>query len=143
MRSIRSGGGSLEGFSTSRVSPAIVIDLEADAGRGDDEREIELPLEPLLHDLEVQHAEEPAAEPVTERERRLRLEVERGVVQAQLLERVAQPFVVGVLDRVEPREHHRLGVAVAGRRARRSGGATSVMVSPILASATRLIEAVR
>src|SRR5215472_13861269 len=41
--------------------------------RGDDQREVELALQPLLHDLHVQHAEEPAAEAVAERERRLRL----------------------------------------------------------------------
>src|SRR5713101_2952663 len=87
---------------------------EADAGRGDDEGEIELALEPLLHDLEVEHAEEAAAEPVAERERGLRLEVERRIVQAQLLQRVAETLVVGVLDRVQPREDHGLGVAVPG-----------------------------
>src|SRR6185503_15809883 len=42
--------------------------LEAHARGGDDQGEVELPLEPLLHDLEVQHAQEAAAEPVAERE---------------------------------------------------------------------------
>ena len=98
---------------------------EPHAGGGDDQRQVELALEPLLHDLEVQHAEEAAAEAVAERERGLRLEVEGGVVQAELLERVAEPFVVGVLDGVESREDHGLGVAIArawgGGRASRVG----------------------
>src|SRR4029453_4348566 len=49
--------------------------LEAHAGGGDDEREIEFTLEPLLHDLEGKHAQEPAAEAVTQRERGLRLAI--------------------------------------------------------------------
>src|SRR6266542_2708620 len=42
-------------------------DAEADGGRRDDQREVELPLEPLLDDLEVEHAEEAATETVSER----------------------------------------------------------------------------
>src|SRR5207244_10814269 len=72
-----------------------------DARRRDDQREIELALEPLLDDLHVQRAEEPAAEPVAEREGGLRLVGEGGIVEAKLLEGVAQGFVIGVLDRVE------------------------------------------
>ena len=60
---------------------------------------VELALEPLLDDLHVQQAEEPAAEPEAERHRRLRLVEERRVVQPQLLERVAQ---LRVLDGPRP-----------------------------------------
>src|SRR6266852_5830282 len=87
---------------------------EADAGGGDDQGEIELALEPLLDDLEVEHAQEAAAEPVAEGERGLGLEVERAVVELELLEGVPESLVVRILDRVEPREHHGLGVAIAG-----------------------------
>src|SRR5207302_9836620 len=80
--------------------------------------ERELALQSLLHDLEVEHAQESAAKAVAERQRRLRLEAERGVVQPELLERVAEGLVVGVLDRVEAGEHHRLGLAVAWKRYR-------------------------
>src|SRR5438552_10223773 len=57
---------------------------EAHTGGGDDQREVELALEALLDDLEVEHAEEAAAEAVAERERGLGLEVEGGIVEAEL-----------------------------------------------------------
>src|SRR5574341_532304 len=94
---------------------------EAHAGGRDDQREVELALEPLLDDLEVEHAEEAAAKAVAERERGLGLEIEGGVVEAELLEGVPQPLVVGVLDGVESGEDHGLGVPVARtRRGRRA-----------------------
>ena len=114
MCSIRSGGGSLEGFSTSSDLALGGEHPVAHARRGDDQGEVELALQALLDDLEVEHAEEAAAEPVAQGEGRLRLIVEGGVVEPELLERVAQPLVVGVLDGVEPGEDHGLGVAVAG-----------------------------
>src|SRR3989442_6374985 len=89
-------------------------DPEAHAGSGDDEGEVELALEALLDDLEVEHAQEAAAESITEGERGLGLEVERAVVELELLEGIAQSLVVGVLDGVEAREDHGLGVAIAG-----------------------------
>jgi hypothetical protein len=76
----------------------------------------ELALEPLAHDLEVQQAEEAAAEAEAERHRGLRLVDERGVVELELVERVAQHGVVRAVDRVQAGEHHRLGVAVAAER---------------------------
>ena len=78
-----------------------------------------LALEALLHDLHVQQAEEAAAEAEPERRRRLRLVEERRVVQAQLLERVAQLGVLVALDRVEAGEHHRLQRLEAGERLER------------------------
>src|SRR5947199_1188674 len=45
---------------------------------------------PLLDDLHVQQAEEPAPESESQRHRRFRLVEERRVVQSKLLERVAQ-----------------------------------------------------
>ena len=103
-----------------------VVDLQLVAGdgvhdvghrrRGGDEVEVELALEPLPHDLHVQQAEEPAAEPEAERTRRLRLVGEAGVVEAQLLERLAQIGELVAVDRVEAAEHHGLGVLVAGER---------------------------
>ena len=69
------------------------------AGRRRDEVLVELALEPLLDDLHVQQAEEAAAEAEAERGRRFRLEEERGVVQPQLLERLAQLRVLAALDR--------------------------------------------
>ena len=87
-----------------------------DGGRRHEQVEIELALEPLAHDLHVQEAEEAAAEPEAERLRRLRLVEERGVVQLQPLERVAQLGVRVRVGREEPGEHHRLDLLVAHHR---------------------------
>ena len=81
-----------------------------------DEVEVELALEPLLHDLHVQQSEEAAAEAEAERGRRLGLVVQRGVVELQLLERVAQLLVLLRVRRIEAGEHHRVHVLVAGQR---------------------------
>ena len=100
------------------------IDPVLHVGRGCDEREVVLALEPLAHDLHVQQPEKPAPEPEPERARRLRLVGERRVVQPQLLERFTELGVLVAVDGIEAAEHHRLRVAVAlerGRRTRRGG----------------------
>ena len=86
-----------------------------DARRGGDQRQVELPLEALLDDLHVQQAEEAAAEAEPERARRLRGVRHRRVVELQLLQRVAEVLEVVAVDRVQPGEDHRLGIAVAGQ----------------------------
>jgi hypothetical protein len=63
-----------------------------------------LALEPLADDLEVQQAEEADAEAEPEREARFRLVDERGVVEPQLVEGLAQRRVLAALERVEARE---------------------------------------
>src|SRR5439155_18743802 len=65
-------------------------DAVSDAGGGGDQIDIELALEALLDNLEMQQAEQAAAEAEAERNRILRLEGEGAVVQLQLFERVAQ-----------------------------------------------------
>ena len=60
--------------------------------------------------------EEAAAEAEAERRRRLGLVEERGVVQPQLLQRLAQLRILVALDRVEPGEDHRLQLLEAGKR---------------------------
>ena len=85
-------------------------------GRGHEQVEVELALEPLAHDLHVQQAEEAAAEPEAERLTRLRLVMERRVVQLQPLERVAQGRIVVRIGREQAREDHRLDVLVARQR---------------------------
>ena len=86
------------------------------ARRRGDQVHVELALEPLLHDLHVQQPEEAAAEAEAQRHRGFRLEEERGVIQSQLLERLAQLRVLMALHRVEPGEHHRLQLLEAGER---------------------------
>ena len=65
-------------------------DLVAHAGGGGDEVEIEFALEALLDDLHVEQAEEAAAEAEAESDGAFRLEEEGGIVEAQLLESVAE-----------------------------------------------------
>ena len=104
------------GLCTSTQSPLRLPDAVGDVRRGHEQVEVELALEPLAHDLHVQQAEEAAAEAEAERLRRLGLVEERGVVQLQPLERVAQLRVVVRVGREEPGEDHRLDVLVAGQR---------------------------
>ena len=61
----------------------------------------------------MQQAQESAAETEAQCQRRLWLVAERCIVQLQLVERIAKFGVVGAVDRVQAREHHRLRVAVA------------------------------
>ena len=88
----------------------------AHRGRGDQQLEVELALEPLLDDLHVQEPQEAAAEAEAERGGGLGLVEEGRVVEPQLLERVAQLRVLVGVHRVEPGEHHRLDLLEAGER---------------------------
>src|SRR5262249_42710149 len=83
-------------------------DSVADIWCGRDQLQIKLPLEPLLNDLHVQQTQKPAPEAESKRRRRLRLIKKRRIVKPQLVERVAKFLVPIRLDRIEPREHHRL-----------------------------------
>ena len=67
------------------------------------ELELVFTLQPLLHDVHVQQAEEAAAEAEPERAGDFRLVVQRGVVQAQLGERIAELLVVLGVDREQAR----------------------------------------
>ena len=95
-----------------------------DRGSGGDQAEVELPLEALADDLHVEQSQEAAPEPEPERTGGLGGEGEARVVEAELVERLSQVAELVALDRVEPAEHHRLGVPVAlerGGRPRRLG----------------------
>ena len=92
------------------------------ARRRRDQVLVELALEALLHDVHVQQAEEAAPESEAQRRRGFGLVEERGVVQAQLLEGVAQLRVLVAFHRVEAGEDHRLELAEAGERLHRRPG---------------------
>ena len=114
-------------------------ELELDRRHRRHQVDVVLALQALAHDVHVQQAEEAAAEAEAERVGVLRLPEQRGVVERQLLERVAQLLELVGLDREEAAEHHRLDVAVAGQRLgwrgsrawsacrRRAGSPTSLM----------------
>ena len=116
MRSMSPSEGNLAGLSSSMTSPSLQHAAKAHRRRGGDEVEVVLALEPLLDDLHVQQAQEAAAETEAERRRRLGLARERGVVEAQLVERVAQILVARRIGREDAGEHHRLGRLEAGQR---------------------------
>src|SRR3989337_2792126 len=80
-----------------------------------DEVEPEFALEALLHDLQVEQAQEPEAEAESQRDRALGLIADRGVVEVQLVDRIAQERVVVAPDRIDPREDQALGRLVPGK----------------------------
>ncbi len=84
--------------------------------RGGDQVLVELALQPFLHDFHVQQAEEAAAEAEAQRLRHFRLVVQRGIVELELLQRVAQGIVLVGFDRIEAGEDLRLDFLEAGQR---------------------------
>jgi hypothetical protein len=75
-----------------------------------------LALQALADDLHVEHAEEAATVPESERDRALWLVEEGGVVETQPLKRLAQEGVVVIGGWVQAGEHHRLGRSVPWQR---------------------------
>ncbi len=90
--------------------------LELDRRHRRQQLEVVLALQALAHDVHVQQAEEAAAEAEAERVGGLGLPRQRGVVERELLQRVAQLGEVVGVDREQPAEDHRLDLAVAGQR---------------------------
>ena len=80
--------------------------------------------QPLLDDLQVQQAEEAAAEAEAQRGGGLRLVVEAGVVQSQLAKAVAQLLEIVGVDRIQAAPHHRHRRLEAGQRL---GGGVAVV----------------
>ena len=72
-------------------------------GRGGDQVEPELALQPLPDHLQVQQAEEADAEAEAEGGGGLRLVDQRGVVELELVQGVAQLRVVGAVQRIQAR----------------------------------------
>jgi hypothetical protein len=132
--------GIFDGLSTA-TTPAVVDQDDAvfDRRRRGDQLLAELALEPLLDDLHVEQAQEAAAEAEAERDRALGLEAEAGVVEVELLHRLAQDRVVR-LALQRGRCRRRRGSWPAGSRAAdaAAGCATVVTVSPTWASRTLL-----
>ena len=93
-------------------------DPVADRGRGQDQRQVVLALEPRLHHVEVEQPEEPAAEAEAQSGRAVLLVDEGRVVELQLLERLRQVLVVVGGHRIDRREHDGLRLAIAGNRLR-------------------------
>ena len=84
-------------------------------GQGGDEIQIELPLQPLLDDLHVEHAQKAAAEAEAQGGGGLGLEGQGGVVELELLQGVPQIWILGAVLGVNAAVHHGAGGAVAGQ----------------------------
>src|SRR5579863_3244427 len=104
---ISAGFGNLLGLSTISSEPFNRVILTHARRRGD-QVDVELALQPLLHDLQMQQSQESAAEPEAQRHRVLGLEVERAVIQAGLFQSVTQQTVLVRFDGIQASEHHRL-----------------------------------
>ncbi len=123
------------------LRPVGELDPVDDRGRGRDEVEVELALEPLLDDLEVEEPEEAAAEAEAERGRGLHFVTEARVVEAQPAHR--GPSASKSAASTGKRPQNTTGCAgLKPGSASAVGRLSSVIVSPTRVSATCLICAV-
>ena len=88
-------------------------------GRGD-QIKVVFAGQAFLDDLEMEQAEEAAAEAEAERCAAFGFEAEAGVVEAQAADGFAQLFEVGRVHREQPAEHHRLDHLEPGERLQRA-----------------------
>ena len=109
------GGGKVGGVVNAQRFAAFDFNFINYAGRGGDQVKIELAFQPFLYNFHVQKAEESAAKAEAERHRGFRLESERGVVQAELFQSVAQISVAGAVGGVNTGVHHGLNGLEAGQ----------------------------
>ena len=93
-----------------------LIDVVDDAGEGGHKVQIELPLQPFLNDLHVEHPQKAAAEAEAQCHGALRLEGQGGVVELKLLQRIPQIRVLAAVLGVDAAVDHGLGGAVARQR---------------------------
>ena len=90
-----------------------LLDPVGDVGRGLDKVEVVLLLQPLLDDLHVEEPKEATAEAEAEGLAALRGVFERGIVDRQLFQRVAEFFEVLPFARIEAAVNHPLRRLVA------------------------------
>ena len=114
--SMRSTGGSLVGLSTNDDFAVGLLHFVDDGRRGGDQLDLVFALEPLLHDVHVQQAEEADAETEAERGGHFGLVVQRRIVEPQLGQRIAELVVVVGDDREHAGEHARLHLLEARQR---------------------------
>ncbi len=84
------------------------VHLVRHVGHGGDDVHVELAEQPLLHNFQVQQAQEAAAEAEAQGQRALRLVGKGGVVELELLQRSAQFLELGSIHRIQTGEDHRL-----------------------------------
>ena len=96
-----------------------LADLVDDGGQRGDKLQIKFALQTLLYYLHMQHPQKAAAEAKAQRDGALRLIRERGVVELELFQRVAQIRILRAVLGVYAAVYHRSCGAVAGQRRRR------------------------
>ena len=99
-----------------------LVDVVDDRGQSSYQFQVELPLQPLLDDLHVEHAQKAAPKAKAQSHGGLRLEAEGRVVQPQLLQGVPQVRVLGAVLGVNAAVDHGLHGTVARQGLRRGGG---------------------
>ena len=120
--------------------PSVRVKRYWTLGHGHDDGLVELPLQPLLDDLQVQQPEKAAAEALAQGGGGILLIDQGGVVELVFFQGVGQGLVIVGGDRVDGGEDHGLHFLEAGQR-RGRGRASRVMVSPIRVSLTVLMPA--
>ena len=89
-------------------------DLVDHGGEGGDQVQVEFPLQPLLDDLHVEHAQKAAAEPKAQGNGGLGFEGQGGVVELELIQGIPQIRIFGAVLGVDAAEDHGLGRPIAG-----------------------------
>ena len=79
-----------------------------DAGQGGHQVQVELPLQPLLDDLHMEHSQKPHRKPKPRATEALRLEGQGGVVELELFQRVPQVRVLAAVLGVDAAVDHGL-----------------------------------
>ncbi len=95
--------------------PVGQIEAVLHARHGHDDGLVELPLQPLLDDLQVQQSQKPAAEALAEGSGRILLVGEGCVVQLVFFKRIEQGLVVIRGDGIDGREDDGLHFLEAGQ----------------------------
>ena len=95
------------------------LDLIHHARVSRDDVHVELAAEALLHDLHVQQSEESTAQSEAEGSGTLGLEGQRRIVQLKLGDAHLEALVIGRVDRVNARKHHRMNLLEARQLRRR------------------------
>ena len=95
--------------------PIRAVDVVDNGRRGHDESEVVLALEAFLYDIHVEETEEAAAEAKAKCDGGLRLEDECGIIELQLLKRLAEVVVVLAVLGIESAEDHGRDAAIAGQ----------------------------
>ena len=106
MRSTSVGSGMSAGLWSSTVVAVAHVDVVDDRGRGGDQVDVVFTLDPVADHLEVEKAQEAAAEAKAEGGGGFHFGAEAGVVQGQFFDGVAQVFEFGGIDGEEATEHH-------------------------------------